>query len=147
MILKGFKGNPKRFYSYVRGLQSIVENIPEVEKDHGRMIVTNEDTANELARCFQQMFTTDNCKNVENKAVATDSVKWRDRDVDFSQQAVKDKLLGLKTYKSAGPDGIHPILLKSCAAALTEPLSIIFHSSIATGKVPSDWKTNIYHTI
>ena len=61
MILKGFKGNPKRFYIYVRGLQSVVDNIPELKKDDGCMTETDEETANELAHSFQRMFTTDYC--------------------------------------------------------------------------------------
>ena len=68
------------------------------------------------------MFTTDDCDIVENKEATTDSVKWRDK---------------------GGLDEIHPILLKSCAAALTEPLSIIFHNSFKTGELTYDWKTAI----
>ena len=89
------------------------------------------------------MFTTDYCDIAENKEATTDSVKRRDEDIDFSQQAVLEKLFMLKPDKSAGLDGIHSSLLKSCAAALTEPLSIIIHISFETGEVPSDWKTAI----
>jgi len=42
--------------------------------------------------------------------------------------------------KSAGPDNIHPMLLKKCATAIAEPLSIIFNKSFADGHVPADWK-------
>jgi len=42
--------------------------------------------------------------------------------------------------KSAGPDDIHPMLLKKCATAVAEPLSITFNKSFAGGHVPADWK-------
>jgi len=40
-----------------------------------------------------------------------------------------------------GPDGIHPLLLKECAATVAEPLALIFSKSYSTGTLPSDWKT------
>jgi len=51
------------------------------------------------------------------------------------------KLLNLNPDKSFGPDDIHPMLLKECAAAVTEPLSIIFQQLFDTGTLPADWKT------
>ena len=61
--------------------------------------------------------------------------------LNFTVPEVIKKLQRLKTDKSAGPDGIHPILLRSCAAAVAEPLSIIFASSFESGDIPEDWKT------
>ena len=60
MTLKGFKGNPKRFYGYIRGLQSVVDSIPELRKDDGCMTETDEETASELVsnRCLQQTIVT-----------------------------------------------------------------------------------------
>jgi len=51
------------------------------------------------------------------------------------------KLLNLNPGKSSGPDDIHPMLLKECAAAVTEPLSVIFQQSFDTGTLSADWKT------
>lgn len=53
---------------------------------------------------------------------------------------VFEELLKLNSKKGTGPDGVHPILLKSCAALLYEPLSIIFNESLMTGSFPSRWK-------
>ena len=50
---------------------------------------------------------------------------WKDTDVDLSSVVVLQKLRNLKADKSPGPDGIHPMLLKSCAEAVAEPLSLI----------------------
>ena len=51
------------------------------------------------------------------------------------------KLQQLHTDKSPGPDSIHPLLLKECAAALAKPLSLIFQQSYDTGILPDDWRT------
>jgi hypothetical protein len=66
---------------------------------------------------------------------------WQDSCVDISREAVLIKLLKLKEDKSPGPDGIHPMVLKSCAEAVAGPLSRIYQESFDSGTVPNDWKT------
>ena len=60
--------------------------------------------------------------------------------MSFSDEDVAAMLMGLATDKSAGPDGMHPMLLKSCAQAIAWPLSLIFSASFNEGEVPTDWK-------
>ena len=53
-----------------------------------------------------------------------------------------EKLLGeLKINKAPGPDGVNPHILKMCAEEIAPILKIIFQQSIATGKLPKDWKS------
>jgi len=52
------------------------------------------------------------------------------------EEAVNDLLCHLDTYKSTGPDGIHPRVLREVA----KPLSIICQQSWLTGEVPDDWR-------
>jgi len=54
---------------------------------------------------------------------------------------VMKKLQQLKTDKSPGPYGIHPLLLKEGATVLAKPLSLIFSQSYNTGILPDEWKT------
>ena len=46
----------------------------------------------------------------------------------------------LDEYKSLGPDGVHPKVLKELAEVVAEPLSIIFEKSGLSGEVPDDWR-------
>ena len=39
-----------------------------------------------------------------------------------------------------GPDGVHPLVLKSCASCLSKPLTVIFNESLKSGCIPMDWK-------
>uniref|UniRef100_A0A4W3J3J8 Reverse transcriptase domain-containing protein n=1 Tax=Callorhinchus milii TaxID=7868 RepID=A0A4W3J3J8_CALMI len=62
------------------------------------------------------------------------------REINISKEMVLDKLSGLKTDKSPGPDGLHPRVLKEVATEIVDGMSIIFQTSVDTGKVPNDWK-------
>jgi len=56
--------------------------------------------------------------------------------------AVMQKLRNLKADKSPGPDGIHPMLRKSCADVVAEPLSLIYQASFDVGNIPQDWPSH-----
>jgi len=50
----------------------------------------------------------------------------------------------MDTYKSTGPEGIHPRMLRELAEELAKPLSIIYQQSWPTREVPGDWRiTNV----
>jgi len=49
-------------------------------------------------------------------------------------------LYAIKTDKSPGPDGIHPLFLHSTAEEVARPITSIFNKSLAEGVLPHDWK-------
>ena len=60
--------------------------------------------------------------------------------ISIRPQEVEDILKSLKTGKAAGPDSIDNRLLKELARPLSVPLTDLFNSSLAKGKVPNLWK-------
>ncbi|TRZ07292.1 hypothetical protein HGM15179_019816, partial [Zosterops borbonicus] len=56
-----------------------------------------------------------------------------------SPETVQDLLLHLDSYKSMGPDEIHPKMLKELADVIVRPLSMISQWSWESGEVPVDW--------
>ena len=51
-----------------------------------------------------------------------------------------DCLMQLDVYKSMGPEGIHPRVLREMADVVAELLSIISDKSWLSGEASSDWK-------
>jgi len=60
--------------------------------------------------------------------------------IEINKDAVLKCLNKLKESKSPGPDSIHPLVLKGTAEAWDYPLSVLFHQSVATGRLLSNWK-------
>jgi len=58
----------------------------------------------------------------------------------IQEEAVNDLLCHLATYKSMGPDRIHPRVLRALAEELAKPLSIIYQQSWLTENIPDDWR-------
>ena len=63
------------------------------------------------------------------------------QDVNFSTDKIVTKLCALNETSACGPDGIHPLILKRAATALSTPLSAIFNKSYTSSMVPSQWLT------
>ena len=58
----------------------------------------------------------------------------------FFYDVVFKLLNNLDASSSAGPDEIHPIMLKSCAGEVSSPLLLLFNRSLEEGRLPLDWK-------
>jgi hypothetical protein len=68
--------------------------------------------------------------------------------VEIRVEIIKKRLENLKVLKSAGPDGMHPRVLKEFKNEIAYPLKAIFESSLENNTLPNDWKsgniTSIY---
>ena len=58
----------------------------------------------------------------------------------FTPDRVKEKLKQLNVSKAAGPDKIHPRVLKEFIDVIAMPLYQIYCKSLNEGPLPSDWK-------
>ena len=56
----------------------------------------------------------------------------------ITYDSVKKLLMELDGLSAPGLDGVHPQVLKSCAAALAYPLVIIFRRSLNSACLPRD---------
>ena len=58
----------------------------------------------------------------------------------ITNSLVKKAIGHVNSSKSAGPDLIHPNLIKQTQVALVEPLTCIFQKSLDEGAIPEIWK-------
>ena len=59
----------------------------------------------------------------------------------FSTEEAQEKLQHLNIYKSAGPDMLHPRILRALEDKHARPLTHIFNNSVETGIIPEDRKS------
>jgi len=85
-LLKGFKGNPKKFYGYMRRLQSVKDNVMGLKKADGAVTDTDDEAANKLANCFQHMFAKDDRVDQGNHDNETPKVsEWHNSTPKFTR--------------------------------------------------------------
>ena len=137
-ILKSFKGNPKRFYGYMRRANAVKERVHQITTGNGLLTTsTDQETAQTLGDFFSSVFVRDSGspEEVDANAMETDNLT-----IIIDRDIVMKKLMQLKVDKAQGPDDIHPAVLKNCASSVAWPLTIIFQKSMTEGVLPADWK-------
>ena len=53
---------------------------------------------------------------------------------------IKKKLYGLNTNTSAGPDDLHPRVLRELSEVISTPLATILQTSLTEEQLPQSWK-------
>src|SRR5664279_3566574 len=119
-------------------LKTLKNRVGLLKKPDGLLTQSDEESANVLCDYFQSVLIDDQ-HNRKSRADTTESRSEMEQDqeqcgIKFGYQLVKDKLLKLRRDKSPGPDGIHPMLLSNCAAAVAIPLSLLFPKSMDEGR-------------
>ena len=137
-LVKSFRGNPKRFYGYVRSMQTVKTRVSSLQKADGTKTTTDERTAEVLSAHFQDAFVKETDTHSMTSDPATEDMT--SLQMEFNEELVLKKLQRLKPDKSRGPDGLHPMLLLRTAEEVAKPLSIIFETSFCQGILPDDWK-------
>ena len=95
-----------------------------------------QDQTNLFNDYFYEQFSAKSNYEIDIKTDFNDkfsSLKFHELDVLL---LLKDK----NSSKAAGPDSIHGMVLKHCAAGLEKSLTVIFNISFVTGCIPEDWK-------
>jgi hypothetical protein len=135
------KKNIKRFYKYINSKKDIDFSIKELYNDNTATTTTTDPkllTAL-LNKQFQSVFNS-------NVTIPQDELtKFDSRtdevidDIYFTDTSIISELNDLNTNKSAGPDDLHPYLLKQCSIELCYPLKILFKRALAEGILPTKW--------
>lgn len=91
------------------------------------------------AKLFNDFFC-DQFSSASNYDIDFDWTNDQHYNIEFYPERIKDLLAAVNTNKACGPDNIHGMILKNCAASLSRPLSLIFSLSYNCGSLPNEWK-------
>ncbi|KAL5261080.1 hypothetical protein ACHWQZ_G006960 [Mnemiopsis leidyi] len=140
-LTNNLKTNPKGFYSYLRNKRQLKTGVPTLERSDGSRTSGPAESAEALAEAFSSVFVhePENLPSVEKPEVEPDILC----DIDITFDKVKQQLEGLNCFKSYGPDGVHPKLLKSLAddSSFVEAVVKLFRKCTDSGELPKIWKS------
>ena len=141
-LIQGFKDKPKRFYGYMRRSRAVKTVISGIETANGKQTESDKQAADELCHYFSKVFVHEGAWDGGGIGdLSDDGTQWT---IEVTENEVFKALSKLKPDKSAGPDDIHPAILREAAAELTKPLTILFQKSLSEGNLPEVWnKGNI----
>jgi len=135
------RDNKKCFYKYTNNKKRAKESLHPLLDARGNIVNNDEGKAEVLNAHFDSVFNSQTGYSQDSHPpVLEDRDGVWNKPPIIQQEAVKDPLCHLDTYKSMGPDVIHPRVLK-LAEELTKPLSIICQQSWRTTNVTPIHKT------
>ena len=125
----------KKFWKYVKS-KSKSSRIPETIRLKTRYRTKPVDQAKLFNEFFYEQFSDESSYDIDINMNGDDQFK----DLRFHELDVLLLLKNVNPSKAAGPDGIHGMVLKNCAASLAKPLTSLYNVSFVTGCIPDDWK-------
>ncbi|CAH0405112.1 unnamed protein product [Chilo suppressalis] len=95
---------------------------------------------NAFAKHFSSVYVADADGSQKQDVYSDCSLNNILNNISISEVSIERALKELDPKKGAGPDGIPPTFLRSCASALSYPLYLIFSHSLSSGNFPTRWK-------
>ena len=112
--------------------------------ENGEIIPNPNDIANLLQKQFLSVFSDPTKTTIDKATFPSPLIKHplTDDILEFTNTDIIEAIDDVKPNAASGPDEIPVILLKNCKEALAEPIHLICSASLASGTVPSFYKTS-----
>ena len=140
-IAKDVRNNPKRFWKYAASKTKVKSKIPDLytsdDESPNDMTENDQEKAEKLGSFFSSVFTNEveGIWDIANKPEISFKLN-----LSIDEDTVGKKLAKIKVTKSPGPDLMHPRILYETRSALIKPLTLMYQTSVRTGKLPAAWK-------
>ncbi|KAJ7406658.1 hypothetical protein BTVI_64975 [Pitangus sulphuratus] len=138
-VARNVGDNIKRFFKYINGNRQYRNTIGPLHGEDGHFTNRDRDKTEVFNASFASVFNTHDgprgsqCPELEDHDCRNDQLP-------VNPKIVWDLLLQMGAYKSMGPDGIHPRILKGLTDVITQHLLMIFEQSWESREVPANWK-------
>ena len=141
VFLQSMSGKIKdtnQFWAAYRSISSTTSRVPSTLTNGVSMASTSFDRATLMNDHFATFFTPPHSASVSVPPVVEGVPSLST--LQCSGADVMSIVGGLRAKIACGPDQITSTVLKKCAPAIAEPLAEVFNTSLATGRLPSEWK-------
>jgi len=130
-----------QFFRYVNSKLKTRSRIADLHAENGVDVTEDAVKAEMFNRFFSSVFTREDLERIPEVIKPTDQAEHIGlSSVEVHEGEVLDLLKRLQPDKSPGPDGMHPRVLKECAAELAHPITLLFKASLKEGTLPVSWK-------
>ena len=147
-LLENGNAQPKRLFAYINRRRKINQSTPPLIDSQGNEVTEDHIKAEVLADHFFSVYNSP-AQSIR-QIVLNGMADCPDgaspdvlHDVDFSVEDVERALRRLNTQKAPGPDGIHPLVLKTLSAELAPVVHQLFRKSLDTAALPAVWKQGL----
>ena len=130
--------NVKPFWQYVNSRLKTKSGIGDLKRSDGSTASTDQEKAEVLSEFFSSVFTAEDCSDVP-----CPESEWEGPVLDkieVTPQLIEQRLRGLRTSTSPGPDEIPARVLCELATPLSIPVCSLFTKSLGSGQLPYEWK-------
>ena len=132
-IAESRKSNPKLFYSFINSQRKSRAKIGPLND----AITEPKEQAKILNYQYVSVFTQSETDEFEPARKRTESTLEH---VDVTEEQVRKEIERLNENSATGPDGIPARVLKELQNKIASPLTILFRKSIASAKIPDEWR-------
>ena len=141
-IAANFRTNPKRFWNFVHK-KTKCRDSPSMLTVNGSVLTEGYEKARAFAEFFASVYVRDADSGLTGTLPFSPGVPEVGMgEVIIDSGMLDKKLRELDCNKSAGPDGIHPRVLKETHASINVYLKHIFDCSMQSGEVVEDWRSS-----
>ena len=141
-LIGELKTSPKRFHAYLRQKKVGCPSVGPLRLSDGKLSDDPSVMSESFAAAFVSVFSSHH-PAPDAPTAAHQTVSCQMQPVNICAEDILSVLQALNVDSAAGPDNLHPLLLRECAPGLVYPLYLLFRQSVRECRLPTVWKTSI----